>query len=383
MKNFGDEQFIHVVGMYKSGTSWLLHVLASHPEIIAWREFDIIRAVYEYRRSPINFAGIILNRVLRFIGHEAKLSTGPKAVLRDRETIIRNIFCGTGWIPMLGFDKQKEASNIELSETDSFIDRLLAIDNMTLQAEDSPALEPRAFHNTLGVANSRKIDLENFFLAVLSARDLRQVPSIYFNYLRNGVAPGSQIALKAADQLMCIDQLRQVSPKSKKIVIVRDGRDVALSAMAFERLMSKWEAPWTPRKRDYLELLNTWALRVSLLEKEIIKGDLIVIRYEDLKINFDSTVKRLFQEMGLANDLPLIQQIRGTTDFKVVSGGRSPGEEAEHVIRLGMTGEWKSKLSTAKASMAWKMASYELSLLGYRQDGGIDSWGDFLKRDTF
>ena len=31
---------VHIVGMYKCGTSWLLHCLAAHPEILAWREFD-------------------------------------------------------------------------------------------------------------------------------------------------------------------------------------------------------------------------------------------------------------------------------------------------------------------------------------------------------
>ena len=41
-----DSKFIHIVGSYKSGTSWLLHILAAHPSIIAWREFDIIRAAY-------------------------------------------------------------------------------------------------------------------------------------------------------------------------------------------------------------------------------------------------------------------------------------------------------------------------------------------------
>ncbi len=37
---------IHIVGLYKCGSSWLLHMLAAHPQIVAWREFDVLRATH-------------------------------------------------------------------------------------------------------------------------------------------------------------------------------------------------------------------------------------------------------------------------------------------------------------------------------------------------
>ena len=379
MKNSNDERFIHIVGMYKSGTSWLLHILANHPEVIAWREFDIIRAIYDYRRNPLNASKIVFNRALRFIGRGGRLSSPPQAFIKDRETIIRNIFCGTGWVPMLGAEKQQRAIGLDYSNPSIFIDKLLSIDQTKLQADDSPMLLPEEFHNTLGVANSRKRDLEKFLQDVILVEDLREVPSLYFNYLEDQVMYPARIALKAADQLICIDQLRQVSRKSRKVVIVRDGRDAALSALAFAELMNKWEAPWIPKKRNYLEILNAWALRVSLLEKEIQKGDLLIIRYEDLKMNFESTCKSLFKELDLSSDINLIKNIKKNTDFKVVTGGRNPGEKAEHIIRSGLIGEWNLELDTTNRSMAWKMASYELSLLGYRKDGGFDDWQDCIK----
>ena len=380
-----DERFIHIVGMYKSGTSWLLHVLANHPEIIAWREFDILRAVYNYRSRPLSYIRRGLNKILRITGLTGSLGSERLAlkelvpVLRDRETIIRNIFCGRGWIPMLGVDKQSEAMNLDYSDPHIFLENLLSIEKLKLQPDNRPKLVPEKFDNTLSAANTRRSDLEKFVRDVIFIEDLHDVPAVYFNYLIEQVMPLAYIALKAADQLICIKELRQITPESKKIVVVRDGRDVALSALAFTKLMKKWEAPWTPKESDYFEVLKSWALRISLLEKEIEKGDLLVIRYEDLTMNFESTCVRLFKELELSTDLNLIQNIKKNTDFKVVSGGRNPGEKAEHLVRSGVIGEWTSELNQKERSRAWKVASYQLSLLGYREDGGFDDWLGCIK----
>ena len=34
---------VHIVGLYKCGTTWLLRILAAHPQVVAWREFDPVR----------------------------------------------------------------------------------------------------------------------------------------------------------------------------------------------------------------------------------------------------------------------------------------------------------------------------------------------------
>ena len=40
---------IFIVGMYKSGTSWLLGVLSAHPDLIGLRELDLVKAVCRKR----------------------------------------------------------------------------------------------------------------------------------------------------------------------------------------------------------------------------------------------------------------------------------------------------------------------------------------------
>ena len=87
----------------------------------------------------------------------------------------------------------------------------------------------------------------------------------------------------------------------------------------------------------------------------------------------------IFYFLELSSDLKLIQNIKKNTDFKVVSGGREPGEKAEHLVRSGLIGEWTSELNQIERSRAWKLASYQLSLLGYREDGGVDHWPSCIK----
>ena len=141
---------------------------------------------------------------------------------------------------MLGVDKQTEAMNLDYSDPHIFIENLLSIEKIKLQENDTPKLVPEKFDNTLSAANTRRSDLEKFVRDVIFSEDLRDVPAVYFNYLIEQVTPQAYIALKAADQLICIEELRQITPSSKKIVVVRDGRDVALSALAFTKLMKKW-----------------------------------------------------------------------------------------------------------------------------------------------
>ena len=99
-----DQRLIHIVGMYKCGTSWLTHVLAAHPEVIAWREFDIIRAVYENRRGPV--PSRVLNRLLRLLRLPPREAPQQQLSLRQHDDVMRELFCGRGWIPIMGRDNR-------------------------------------------------------------------------------------------------------------------------------------------------------------------------------------------------------------------------------------------------------------------------------------
>jgi hypothetical protein len=362
-----DERLIHIVGMYKCGTSWLAHVLAAHPEVIAWREFDIIRAVYKNRHAPI--ANRLINRLLRRLSLPPRQEPRQRLALKQREDVMRGLFCGRGLIPMMGEEKRLAADALDFSDSAQFLDQLIALGEYKVQSGDTPLLAPQNFSNTLGIVNSRRKDLLRFIEQVRDTNDLSQVPNFYFEYLQGQCLPGTPVVLKAADQIMCLDQLQASSPLSTKIVIMRDGRDAAISALHFGELMKKWDAPWQAKPLNYHDRLRGWAIRASALAHQCAQHDILVLRYEDLQRDFTATCRALFRRLGISSENELIDSIYAQTNFSAVTGGRQPGQAAEDIVRKGMIGEWKETLSPAEAREAWQIAHIELARFGYTESG--------------
>ncbi|MCZ6831034.1 MAG: sulfotransferase domain-containing protein, partial [Gammaproteobacteria bacterium] len=220
------------------------------------------------------------------------------------------------------------------------------------------------FYNALSVVNCRRKDLLQFIEEVRDTDDLSQVPLHYFEHLQRQCKPGVPIVFKAADQIMCLEKLQQCSPRSKKIVIIRDGRDAAISALHFNKLMTQWDAPWRPQQISFHDRLRAWSTRAAALAHHCRKHDILVLRYEDLQRDFHGVCASLFQRLGLARSPQLLEQIHQQTNFSAVTGGREPGESAEAVVRKGVIGEWKSTLGEEDATLAWKTAQGELRRFG-------------------
>jgi hypothetical protein len=353
--------------MYKCGTSWLTHILAAHPGLIAWREFDIIRAVYRNRHAPLQTR--LYNRVLRRLGLPPRQPLQQALALRDRPDVMRELFCGRGWIPIMDPEKRAVAETLDYRDSGAFFDALLELGDYRPQPDTAPQLTPARFDNTLGVVNCRRKDMLRFIEAVRDGDDLAQVPQRYFEFLQGQCQPGTPIVLKAADQIMCLEELQKCSPRSRKIVIIRDGRDAAISALHYGKLMNRWGAPWQPRELDFHDRLRAWCTRAAALADRCRKQDILVLRYEDLHRDFHGNCSALFRQLGIAHESPLLDEIYRKTNFSAVSGGRKPGEAAESVIRKGVMGEWKSTLSAQDAERAWKAARRELEKFGYTEHG--------------
>ena len=362
-----DARLIHIVGMYKCGTSWLTHILAAHPEVIAWREFDIIRAAFRNQHAPLWTR--LHNRILRGLGLPPRQPLQQKLVLRDKQAVIQELFCGRGWIPIMDRDKRDAAQHLDYADSAAFLDTLLELGDYTLQPDQAPLLAPGRFNNTLGVVNCRRKDLLRFIEEVRDADDLCRVPLRYFEHLQRQCEPGVPIVLKAADQIMCLEKLQQCSPHSQKIVIIRDGRDAAISALHYGELMNKWGAPWQRRRISFHGRLRDWSIRAAALAHQCHKHDILVLRYEDLQRDFHGICASLFQHLGISRSPLLLQELNQQTNFSAVTGGRKPGESAKAIVRKGVSGEWKSTLSEEDAARAWKAAHHELRRFGYTENG--------------
>jgi len=362
-----DGKFIHIVGMYKCGTSWLSHIFAAHPDVIAWREFDIIRATHTELSHPIR--NRITYRAARLLKLPPPNMPTSRFISKSKEEMIQEIFCGRGWIPIMSEEKRARASALNYSDSGQFLDTLMALGGKKLRRDEGPLLRPERCSNVLGAVNSRRTDLVNFLDAIKTSSDASLTTHHFFKFLQDQCDPGTPIVLKAADQLVSLRQLQQLSPHSRKIAIIRDGRDAAISAVHYRKLMLKRDAPWAHKEEAFLGQLRGWATRARMLAAWAEKNDIIILRYEDLHRDFYGVCGKLFEMMEIAASPDVLNDIYQKTNFKVMTGGREADETPEQVVRKGITGEWKSSLDKRTANLAWRISGRELERFGYARDG--------------
>ncbi|WOJ95149.1 sulfotransferase [Congregibacter variabilis] len=367
------EDMIHIVGMYKCGTSWLLHMLAAHPHVVGWREFDAIRAAYAPHRRILELPIAGLDYLRPRPQNNAWMRRREHSSLRPAQDVFREMFLARGWIPIMGSDKQRQADEFDTEDLDALLEQLLALGDYRLRPSTAPLIDPTRHTDKLGVQSFRRNDLLTLMQAVRDCSHTEKIPTLFFEALRSQATTGSRVATKAADQLMQLAALKHASPGSQTIAIVRDGRDAAISAQHFERLMRKQEAPWQTQNASYLRRLLGWSMRAAKLAEHAARGELTVLRYEDLHTDFNQLCRALFIKLGLDVTPEIIECVKDATDFSTVTEGRTPGESADHEIRKGSFGEWKDALSSSQAALAWKLAGDSLSAFGYTRRGAIEA----------
>ena len=159
-------------------------------------------------------------------------------------------------------------------------------------------------------------------------------------------------------------------PDSRVVNVIRDPRDIAISAWAH-----RWRIGAAPR--DYSEgisdefLMNTarhWQTQLRLAEtvRTESSGRSFDIRYEDLALDFSSAVGELLAFFDVDRDPPTIEALRLETDFTRLSGGRVSGQtDASSYFRKGLAGDWRTTLSKAQIALVNEICGTELQAHGY------------------
>lgn len=169
---------------------------------------------------------------------------------------------------------------------------------------------------------------------------------------------------------MSLRLLQEDHPKTKLIAVVRDGRDALVSAWKYEALMHDSEAPWGAKfkaQKNLIEFMYTWGVRASAILQASNEDKLLMIRYEDLHRDFEGTMGKVYDYLGVDSSAYTIAGVKAVTDFEKVSGGRQKGEEAKSVVRKGIVGDWKNELTQQQADLAWRVARRQLLALGYSE----------------
>jgi hypothetical protein len=148
------------------------------------------------------------------------------------------------------------------------------------------------------------------------------------------------------DQFRYVSLLQEYFPDAKKILLIRDIRDVVVSH-------SEWKVP---ESRDYLRYyplsvfyflraLNNWC-RLHERWLEDMEGDKnsLVIQYADLKQNFRRTLEKIFQFIELDVDAEFIEDIYKNYYSIESKNFRDENDERGYAFfRGGREGDWREK----------------------------------------
>ena len=197
-----------------------------------------------------------------------------------------------------------------------------------------------------------------------------------------------------------VREIGAVCPGARVIHIIRDGRDVAVSAthhrwnQAEDRGGSSRPTPDQLAKREAYRkdprgLLRTddgifpefeleksaakWGARVGKTVRDgpaLLGADYYAeVRYEDLLEKPEEELGRLLGFLGADASGPTVRRCVRAASFERLAGGRSRGQEAASFFRKGVAGDWKN-VFTERNKRDFKAAAGDLLIeLGYEEDG--------------
>jgi hypothetical protein len=180
--------------------------------------------------------------------------------------------------------------------------------------------------------------------------------------------------------LLSPDTIREISaiyPEAKVIHIIRDGRDVAVSAAYHARNFGR------ARKQDessgaengifpdsQLEKVAAeWASRVGKTVEDgprLLGGNYTEVRYEALLREPKAEVRRILTFLAVDSGEKSVMRCIEAASFERLSKGRQRGEEdSSSFFRKGVAGDWKNTFTKREREVFDREAGQLLSRLGY------------------
>lgn len=231
--------------------------------------------------------------------------------------------------------------------------------------------------------------------------DLRNLARASIDYfLAKEVARTSKriVGDKSPQHTACLDEIHEIYPDARIIHIVRDGRDVAVSAMHhWWRLAKDREGgifDLTPEEIEtrnaYLEdpkgflasgrsiftserleqLARRWSHRISKAHRDGTKlyGErYLEIRYEDLLREPEPNLRRMLELLEARSDGLVIERCLRASSFERVSNRPQGEEDAGSFFRKGVAGDWSNTFNERDREIYKKFAGERLVEMGYEK----------------
>jgi hypothetical protein len=178
----------------------------------------------------------------------------------------------------------------------------------------------------------------------------------------------------------------------KAIYFVRDPRDVAISYHDFDQCDEKLDDFVRSFVRGRVNAFGPWQRHVwGWLHSPLVDdGNLLVIRYEDMRLDTVASVAKALQFLGISAEPETIraaiannslEKMRAKEDRARTTGVGFCGEPIRsrgRRIRNGSIGEWVERLTDAQAHLIEDHAGELLTRLGYLRPPSLLSKGSEL-----
>jgi hypothetical protein len=229
--------------------------------------------------------------------------------------------------------------------------------------------------------------------------DLRNLMRLSVDYFlfKEMVRTGKNIVGdKSPQHTECLDEIHEIYPDARIIHIVRDGRDVAVSAMhhwwreaqdqpkaVFELTQEELEI-----RDDYLadregfltsgrsifteerlsQLARRWSYRVGKAHQDgtTLYGDrYLEIRYEDLLQDAPDILRQAFKLLGARREDEIIERCILASSFERASNRQRGEEDSRSFFRKGVAGDWRDVFTERNRKVYEALAGDQLIRLGY------------------
>jgi hypothetical protein len=231
--------------------------------------------------------------------------------------------------------------------------------------------------------------------------DLRNLTRLSVDYFlsKEVIRTGKRIVGdKSPQHTECLDEIYEVYPDARIVHIVRDGRDVAVSAMHHWWRLAKDQPEGvfalTPEEleiRDaYLrdregfldsgrsifteerlgQLARRWSYRVGKARQDgtAMGGErYLEIRYEDLLRDTPETLRRVLALLSARRGKGVIDHCIRATSFERVSKRRRGEEDPGSFFRKGIAGDWRGVFTERDREIYEELAGERLIEMGYEK----------------